>query len=44
MTLAAVRSLELSKAHYLYVGGSAVLGWSDPVAPGRTSTARLGII
>ena len=35
LTLAAMRSFELSKAHYIYVGGSAVLGWSDPVAPGR---------
>jgi hypothetical protein len=35
LTLAALRSFELSKAQYIYVGCSAVLGWSDPVAPQR---------
>jgi len=35
LTLAAMRSFELSKAHYFYGGVSAVLGWSDPVAPQR---------
>ena len=35
LTLAALRSFELSKAHYLFAGASAVFGWSDPVAPQR---------
>jgi hypothetical protein len=35
LTLAAMRSFELSKAHYLYLGASAVFGWSDPLPPQR---------
>ena len=35
LTLAAQRTFELSKAQYVFVGCSAVLGWSDPVAPQR---------
>jgi len=35
LTLSALKTFELSKAHYAYVGFSSVFGWSDPVAPQR---------
>jgi hypothetical protein len=35
LTLGVLKSFELSKAHYIYLGYSTIFGWSDPVAPQR---------
>lgn len=35
VTVAAQKSFELSKAHYVYAGYSSLFAWSEPVAPER---------